>query len=478
MIYSPYSLSRSDRYCRLLPPFHYSGDRDDVEDRLLELAQSMFPEKVTAAAVLPMVEMAEIAGPPAEAMPAAAYTYFGQFIIHDLTFDDTPFRAAGRHEPAETVNFTTPRLDLNSVYGDGPGSETHGHLYNGDRFEIGTKALSPITGMPFDVPLARNKPAVADPRNCENAIVRQIHAMFLLLHNLVVDNLRRKTPHPTNVFNSARCHVRWIFQRMVREDFLKNVCNNEVWGAVINGSRLIHWPWGHFSIPVEFSQAVARFGHSMVRQRYRLREEPADPVDLIVLLQSARGEGALGTELVVDWRHFLSSASQAAGFIDTNLVSPLDELPNSSIHPFVDSPMPHEPHMLALRTLCRGARTGLPTGQQMRMALAPDAIIRIPEEGSNPWEKLEDLGFENETPLWYYTLLEAEINGTGRRLGIVGSRIVTEVIEASLQHDPASFFYRRGGEWKDETWTGENGFSGPIKDLFDVAKAVGLWKKP
>lgn len=473
MICSPYSLSRPDRYCRLLPPFYYPGDREDIEDRLLELAQSMFPATPKSDAIVPMIEMAD---PTVEGLPAAAYTYFGQFIMHDLTFDDTPFRAAGLREPADTINFTTPRLDLNSVYGDGPGSETHGHLFNGDRFEIGA-VLSSITNVPFDVPLTRNdQPAVADPRNCENAIVRQIHAMFLLLHNLVVDNLR-ESARPTNVFNSARCHVRWIFQHMVRHDFLPNVCNNKVCFSVTRGSRALHWPWGHFSIPVEFSQAVARFGHSMVRENYRLQER-SDPVDLSVLLESARGKGALAKELVVDWQHFLRSQSQASDFIDTTLVSPLAKLPNASIHPFVNSPMPHEPHMLALRTLCRGARTGLPTGQQMRMAVAPGAIIREPKEGDFPWKKLEDLGFENDTPLWYYTLLEAQINETGRRLGIVGSRIVAEVIEASLQHDPGSFFYRRDGVCPDKSWAGENGFNGKIRDLLDIAMAVGLWKQP
>jgi hypothetical protein len=477
MICPPFGLSRPDRYCRLLPPFHYVGDRDDVEDRLLELALSMFPEEGTKKAMPPEAEMA--AG-EAEALPAAAYTYFGQFIMHDLTFDDTPFRAAGRHEPAETVNYRTPRLDLDSVYGNGPGSDTHGHLYDGDRFLIGTTAFSPLTGVPFDVPLARNKPAVADPRNCENAIVRQIHAMFLLLHNLVVDNLRRTNPPPTNIFDTARSHVRWIFQRLVRHDFLPNVCKDEVYQAVIGGSRLIHWPWGHFSIPVEFSQAVSRFGHSMVRKNYLLREQSA-LVDLEVLLDSARGKGALKEELAVDWLRFTSFQFQAADFIDTYLASFLSKLTDASIHPFVNSPMPHEPHMLALRTLCRGARTGLPTGQQMRVAVAPNAILRAPLETEPALKKLKllkELGFESETPLWYYTLLEAEINENGRRLGIVGSRIVAEVIEACLQHDLKSFFYRPRGEWEDKTWTDENGAPHTITTLLHLAWAVGLFKPP
>jgi hypothetical protein len=410
---------------------------------------------------------------PASLPPAAGYTYFGQFIVHDLTFDDTPFRAAGEQEPNDIVNGTTPRLDLNSVYGDGPGSVAHGHLYSGIRFKLGT-VLSPITQRPFDVPLVNGTPAVADARNCENAIVRQVHCMFLLLHNLIVDGLRSSIADPKKLFETARSHVRWHFQRLVRDDFLPNVCNEMVYRAVVRRNhRLIHWPWGHFSIPVEFSQAASRFGHSMVRETYRLAETPPRVVTLAQLFDSARGEAALSADLAVDWNFFLRDRGEPSETIDTYLVNPLRELPDTAIHPFVSSPSPHEPHMLAERTLCRGARTRLPTGEQMRVALGAAPII---SEANPRWKVLRSLGFENETPLWYYTLLEAEINEDGHRLGPVGSRIVAEVIEACLRHDPDSFLHRGGGTWIDLTF-GEEGKEPTINNLFDLAVAVGLWEQ-
>ena len=49
----------------------------------------------------------------------AGFTYLGQFIDHDITFDPTPFGAAPRR-PAALVNLRTPRLDLDSLYGGGP----------------------------------------------------------------------------------------------------------------------------------------------------------------------------------------------------------------------------------------------------------------------------------------------------------------------------------------------------------------------
>ena len=406
--------------------------------------------------------------------PAAGYTYFGQFIMHDLTFDDTPFRAAGEQEPNDTVNGTTPRLDLNSVYGDGPGSAAHGHLYSGIRFKLGS-VLSPITQRPFDVPFINGTPAVADPRNCENAIVRQIHCMFLLLHNLIADRLRPTILDPKKLFETTRSHVRWHFQRLVRYDFLPHVCNKMVYRSVVGRNhRLIHWPWGHFSIPVEFSQAASRFGHSMVRETYLLAENPARSATLAELFESARGETTLNAALAVDWNLFFRDVGEPSETIDTHLVNPLRELPDVAIHPFVSSPTPHEPHVLAERTLCRGARTRLPTGQQMRVALRADPII---SETDPSWETLRSLGFENETPLWFYTLLEAQLNEGGHRLGTVGSRIVAEVIEACLQHDPNSFLHRGGGKWIDLK-LGEADKETTINNLFDVAVAVGLWKEP
>jgi Animal haem peroxidase len=463
MISPPYCLSRPDRYCRLLPPFRHSGDPEGIEFRLRALAESMHPTL--------QEELFLKKATPAGLPPAAGYTYFGQFIMHDLTFDDTPFRAAGEQEPNDTVNGTTPRLDLNSVYGDGPGSVAHGHLYSGIRFKVGT-VLSPITQRPFDVPLVNGRPAVADARNCENAIVRQIHCMFLLLHNLITDGLQPTIADPKKVFETARSHVRWHFQRLVRDDFLPNVCSKMVYRAVVRRNhRLIHWPWGHFSIPVEFSQAASRFGHSMVRENYQLAETPKRVATLAELFESARGEGALSAGLAIDWNFFLRDRGEPSETIDTSMVNPLRELPDASIHPFVNSPAPHEPHMLAERTLCRGARTRLPTGQQMRVALGAAPII---SETNRSWKVLRSLGFEDETPLWYYILLEAEINEDGNRLGAVGSRIVAEVIEACLRHDPESFLHRGGGI---DLKLGEEGKEIAINNLFELAVAVGLWKE-
>ena len=48
-------------------------------------------------------------------------------------------------------------------------------------------------------------------------------------------------------------------------------------------------------------------------------------------------------------------------------------------------------------------------------------------------------GFVKQTPLWFYVLREAEIQGGGNHLGEVGSRLVAETIVGLLKGDPTSY---------------------------------------
>ena len=52
---------------------------------------------------------------------------------------------------------------------------------------------------------------------------------------------------------------------------------------------------------------------------------------------------------------------------------------------------------------------------------------------------LRQHNFHRRTPLWYYVLKEAVVQGEGERLGEVGSRIVGEVFVGLLQGDTTSF---------------------------------------
>ncbi len=64
------------------------------------------------------------------------YTYFGQFIDHDLTFDpDGSFQK--QKDPNATEDFRTPAFDLDNIYGRGPGDQPYLYDEDGKHFLLG-----------------------------------------------------------------------------------------------------------------------------------------------------------------------------------------------------------------------------------------------------------------------------------------------------------------------------------------------------
>src|SRR4029077_12213150 len=173
--------SASDRYCRLFAPFDDPLPPQIRDEKLERLGDSMNPPQTPMS--LPAWKSKPV---------GAGYTYFGQFIDHDLTEDRTPLLLAGLMEPNDTENCRTCWLDLANLYGHGPGCPIYAGLYEDETsFRLGDPL---VNGETFDVPLTDGHPHVADSRNNENIIVRQIHALFLKLHNLAVIELEKTTP--------------------------------------------------------------------------------------------------------------------------------------------------------------------------------------------------------------------------------------------------------------------------------------------
>ena len=79
---------------------------------------------------------------------AAGLTFLGQFVDHDVTFDASS-RLGTPTVPADTRNFRSPALDLDSVYGDGPVADQR--LYDpadGIKFRLESEACSRISRGP------------------------------------------------------------------------------------------------------------------------------------------------------------------------------------------------------------------------------------------------------------------------------------------------------------------------------------------
>src|SRR5712664_450574 len=107
---------------------------------------------------------------------SAGYTYLGQFIDHDITFDPAS-SLQQQNDPDALVDFRTPRLDLDSLYGRGPGDQPF--MYVGNRFRLGrplfenTKASKARDLPRFDDPINKGakRALIGDKRNDENVIV-------------------------------------------------------------------------------------------------------------------------------------------------------------------------------------------------------------------------------------------------------------------------------------------------------------------
>ena len=54
----------------------------------------------------------------------AGYTYLGQFIDHDITFDPMS-SLMQQNDPEALIDFRTPRLDLDNLYGRGPADQPY-----------------------------------------------------------------------------------------------------------------------------------------------------------------------------------------------------------------------------------------------------------------------------------------------------------------------------------------------------------------
>jgi hypothetical protein len=347
-------------YCRLFPPIQDPFSYADME----KLAISMRKNTTN----IPRGRLHPPHGP--------AYTYLGQFIVHDLTRDDTALFTCPAPDPTRITNQRTPFLDLDSIYGLGPDSSDSG-LYETDRLRFKIGQVQNDAGHAFDVPVdtVSGRTVIADDRNNENLIVRQVHAMFLKLHNLAIAEMRGQVPDD-ELFDRARQRVRWQYQWIVRGDYLRKTCNYDIYDDVVtHGHRRVRWE-NHFAVPVEFAHAAGRFGHSMVRPSYELRSGQ-DATRLQTIFGEAHRGGSLDPRFAVDWYRFTSEA--VANSTDTCIVEGLYNLHPATIKRLVPGFSSSEPNALPVRTLFRGITMRLPTAQTVISELDPSATLSPPE---------------------------------------------------------------------------------------------------
>ncbi len=459
---------------RSLPPADFGANDDASKKNLDELAVEMVRG-----------EDKPKDGPDNEesGIPAA-FTYFGQFVDHDLTFDPAS-SLQKQNDPDALVDYRTPRFDMDNIYGRGPDDQPY--MFDGKLF---------ILGEPFDgastnpnakhLPRAANGRAIiGDPRNDENVLVSQLQSMWHRFHNHIA---RENESWP---FERIQQEVRFHYQWIVLHDFMTKIVADTVLKEILPDGmenlfkspprlRIFHAKDEAF-MPLEFSAAAYRFGHSMVRPGYRLNDTIKD----IPIFAMGKPGGDLRGFLpppagwAMDWQRFINlepldygvvgvgaadpdqtlpanqKRLQLAYVIDTSLTNPLKHLPKSIDGGSVPN--------LAQRNLERGWRMRLPSGQSIARALGIDPLAdkdiligKFPDGASR--KAITEFGdgkFKDNCPLWTYCLAEATVGDNVAQLtvetkegakviatpqlGAVGGRIVAETFLGLMVVDSSSY---------------------------------------
>ena len=241
-------------------------------------------------------------------------------------------------------------------------------------------------------------PSSGDGRNDENVIISQLHVAFLRFHNAVVDHLREDPSladqSAERIFKMAQRQVRWHYQWIILHEFLPLTIGQErVDNILKRGLRFyrvdddaddrLDRRSKNPKIPIEFSVAAYRFGHSQVRPSYRANFGPTggppffasifddtvtptvdDPDDL-------RG-GKRAARRFIDWQSFFDFGDgnvRNNKEIDGKLSSALLQLPGSSGVPAPGLPADGV-QSLASRNLMRHVNFGIPSGRRLRVEWA------------------------------------------------------------------------------------------------------------
>jgi hypothetical protein len=419
----------------------------------------------------------------------AAYTYFGQFVDHDISLvsgevgdlDDPKLKPPPQDQILSKLeNRRTPVPDLDSVYGvtsDGtPVPRVCSEL-----------VVSPVSPSPklgprppmrdenndlprkprSDRPDIDCEALIGDARNDENLIISQMHVAFLRAHRSLV------VGHGLT-FSEARKTLVQHYQWLIVHDFLKRIVGAETVNEILTyGTKFFRPPVCDIYMPLEFSAAAYRFGHSMVRSSYDYNVNfPAATLKQLFSITAFSGGlddfDHVPESWIVQWEKFLEGGNRARR-VDTRLVEPLYALQDT-----VGQPVGGVKGSLAVRNLLRGYLLRMPTGQKVAQVLglptmSEKEIERVASK-VNPKqaEVLREAGFLGRTPLWYYILAESAAKSSSGGLGPVGGTIVAEVLIGLVRWSEDSILSKPG--WKPTLGSQPGRFT-----LIDFFRLAGVW---
>ena len=469
--------------------------------RMFPGLQPFSPDADVSTALADLAELADSMLEPGggvDTTHGALYTYFGQFVDHDVTLDLEPqpdaffsFAKATKRSPLldpggnVVYDYESKKLNLSQIYGGGPSVSPQ--LYADDKLHF----LVPenVNGV-VDLPRRADGSAIlVETRNDENQILSQLHVAMLLFHNAVVDALKIR-----NFARAQRTVIRY-YQYALLHDFMPTLFGQPVVDQLLAGNHRVYDPGAVVAkpiMPIEFSVAAYRFGHSIIRNAYSINPviSPNNKNARNTLFAGVGGAtgpaGGTGVPLTpvgdlhggypltldhqIDWRNFsedlfdpsvpgasLQVLKQPGGgdglhSIGQSMFGQPPGVPpagNGAGMP-IGGPSGVQPsgsNSIQYRDLIRGHFYLLPSGQDVAAAygIAPiDPATAIPS--SIP-------GFSSGTPLFQYVLYEAFVNNQGSattdnfdntgtnadfqqaQLGPVGARICVDVLLRLLEQD-------------------------------------------
>jgi hypothetical protein len=442
------------------------------------------------------------------------YTYFGQFVNHDIsapvgdvvTLAEEPegvgvigtglpggLDRSARAEPGvildNFVNEQANPMALDSLYGDGPNSADRGiralYAADGKRFRLGvTRTETPEffkarlidpdrvihdIGAP-DILRRDGKPMIADHRNDENLIVSQLHLALLLFHNKAVAALEAEVADPAECFARARQLVTLHYHWLILNDYLKNLLSPQALQVPLD-QHPQKLPAAR-SVPLEFTTAAFRFGHSMVGATYdfnanfgrggKIDRGGASLAELFTFT-THRNMGKpeeptlpLPDHWVIDWERMTRRPRSTRGPGGAERID-LTFAPDMLIAMGTSNVAVHG--SILFRNLMRGFQRRIAFGQELARAcgLEPMTVaeVRAALPDVNPAQPgakslratAEALGMLPQTPAWLYFLCEARHFEQGERLGPTASQIIADTMVGLMRFMPDSLLNWNGGGW-------------------------------
>ncbi|SDS69504.1 hypothetical protein [Bradyrhizobium canariense] len=443
----------------------------------------------------------------------SGYTYLLQFVAHDLVHSAIPLSVTGTLD-ADTANARRTALKLETLFGSGPVGSPFVYAQDTPNDERRTKlrlgrmrwkdkevesgcpfrdiARTPaenVTGIDRSIAghrIALTEALIADPRNDDHAIMSQLTALFALLHNGLVDVVRRGEPATAINANLGAAYKRFlcardaltsIYHAIIRNDLMRRVLHPAIHAAYCGPTRSFidraahsdHDPADHdpamhglrerngWQVPLEFSHGAFRFGHAMVRPEYVINDLATH--DLSKTLEKTSANDPVNMPLdstwIVRWSRFFQIQGSRPNF--SRRIGPFlsDGLGNDQIFPAVDAT---NRVGLLYRDLLGAALAGLWSVEALIDEIAirrpsfidssrlladrPYRVSRLrewlasePSYGGLSAEDIETLA--NDPPLPFFILFEAmqQPQAPGQHLGPLGSIIVSEVIFGALEHN-------------------------------------------